>query len=93
MFVVTGIPRLGVSPKLLPSRVTFPTCRLTTLLKLFPRLPLFAGVIVTVADVLIVLVFFGTSNGRQGMLLLEIVIVSLVSASLRRRATHQIRAP
>jgi metal iron transporter len=46
--------------------------------RLFPRLPLFAGVLITAIDVLIVLMFFRSNNGRQGMLLFEIVIVSLV---------------
>jgi len=47
--------------------------------RLFPRLPLFAGVLITAADVLLVLVFFRSNSGRQGMLLFEIVIVALVS--------------
>jgi hypothetical protein len=47
--------------------------------RLFPRLPLFAGVLITAADVLIVLVFFNSDSGRRGMLFFEIVIVSLVS--------------
>ncbi|ORY29562.1 natural resistance-associated macrophage protein-domain-containing protein [Naematelia encephala] len=47
---------------------------------LFPRLPLYAGVLITAADVLIILVFFRSSTGRQGMLFFEIVIVSLVLA-------------
>ncbi|WVN90434.1 uncharacterized protein L203_105670 [Cryptococcus depauperatus CBS 7841] len=47
---------------------------------LFPKLPLFAGVLVTAADVLIVLLFFRSNSGRQGMMLFEIVIVSLVLA-------------
>ncbi|WVQ78677.1 hypothetical protein IAT38_000764 [Cryptococcus sp. DSM 104549] len=47
---------------------------------LFPKLPLFAGVLITAADVLIVLVFFRSDGGRQGMLFFEIVIVSLVLA-------------
>ncbi|WRT65463.1 uncharacterized protein IL334_002406 [Kwoniella shivajii] len=47
---------------------------------LFPKLPLFAGVLITAADVMIVLVFFRSDSGRQGMLLFEIVIVSLVLA-------------
>jgi metal iron transporter len=48
---------------------------------LFPKLPLFAGVLITAADVLIVLLFFKSDSGRQGMLFFEIVIVSLVSPS------------
>ncbi|KIR31302.1 metal iron transporter [Cryptococcus deuterogattii MMRL2647] len=44
---------------------------------LFPKLPLFAGVLITAVDVLIVLIFFRSSSGRQGMLLFEIIIVSL----------------
>lgn len=51
------------------------------LCRLFPRLPLFAGVLITAADILIVLIFFRSDNGRQGMLLFEIVIVSLVRRS------------
>lgn len=50
--------------------------------RLFPALPLFAGVLITAADVLIVLAFFNSSNGRQGMLFFEILIVSLVSPPL-----------
>lgn len=45
---------------------------------LFPRLPLYAGVLITAVDVLIVLAFFNSSKGRQGMLLFEILITSLV---------------
>ncbi|WWC69002.1 uncharacterized protein I206_102938 [Kwoniella pini CBS 10737] len=45
---------------------------------LFPKLPLFAGVLITAVDVMIVLVFFRSNSGRQGMLFFEIVIVSLV---------------
>ncbi|KAE8540828.1 hypothetical protein D1P53_003192 [Cryptococcus gattii VGV] len=47
---------------------------------LFPKLPLFAGVLITAVDVLIVLIFFRSSSGRQGMLLFEIIIVTLVLA-------------
>lgn len=47
---------------------------------LFPKLPLFAGVLITAADVMLVLVFFRSNSGRQGMLLFEIVIVALVLA-------------
>ncbi|OCF34616.1 metal iron transporter [Kwoniella heveanensis BCC8398] len=47
---------------------------------LFPNLPLFAGVLITAVDVMIVLVFFRSNKGRQGMLFFEIVIVSLVLA-------------
>ncbi|OCF58279.1 metal iron transporter [Kwoniella mangroviensis CBS 10435] len=47
---------------------------------LFPKLPLFAGVLITAVDVMIVLVFFRSNQGRQGMLFFEIVIVSLVLA-------------
>nr|XP_018264409.1 metal iron transporter [Kwoniella dejecticola CBS 10117]OBR86567.1 metal iron transporter [Kwoniella dejecticola CBS 10117] len=47
---------------------------------LFPKLPLFAGVLITAVDVMIVLVFFRSNSGRQGMLFFEIVIVSLVLA-------------
>lgn len=47
---------------------------------LFPKLPLFAGVLITAADVMLVLVFFRSDSGRQGMLLFEIVIVALVLA-------------
>ncbi|KAK8861356.1 hypothetical protein IAR55_002175 [Kwoniella newhampshirensis] len=47
---------------------------------LFPKLPIFAGVLITAADVMIVLVFFRSNSGRQGMLLFEIVIVALVLA-------------
>jgi len=54
---------------------------LTNLARLFPGLPLFAGVLITAADVLLVLVFFRSDSGRQGMLLFEIVIVALVSRS------------
>lgn len=50
-------------------------------LRLFPALPLFAGVLITAADVLIVLAFFNSSNGRQGMLFFEILIVSLVRSA------------
>lgn len=45
---------------------------------LFPRLPLFAGVLITAADVMLVLLFFRSNSGRQGMMLFEIVIVTLV---------------
>ncbi|BEI88013.1 uncharacterized protein CcaverHIS019_0107310 [Cutaneotrichosporon cavernicola] len=47
---------------------------------LFPKLPLFAGVLITAVDVMIVLIFFRSDSGRQGMLLFEIVIVTLVLA-------------
>ncbi|WVF66834.1 hypothetical protein IAT40_001576 [Kwoniella sp. CBS 6097] len=47
---------------------------------LFPKLPLFAGVLITAVDVMVVLVFFRSNKGRQGMLFFEIVIVSLVLA-------------
>ncbi|WWD16741.1 hypothetical protein CI109_101172 [Kwoniella shandongensis] len=47
---------------------------------LFPKLPIFAGVLITAADVMLVLVFFRSNSGRQGMLLFEIVIVALVLA-------------
>ncbi|WWC87494.1 uncharacterized protein L201_002384 [Kwoniella dendrophila CBS 6074] len=47
---------------------------------LFPKLPLFAGVLITAVDVMIVLVFFRSNGGRQGMLFFEIVIVFLVLA-------------
>ncbi|WWD08657.1 hypothetical protein V865_006770 [Kwoniella europaea PYCC6329] len=47
---------------------------------LFPKLPLFAGVLITAVDVMIVLVFFRSNSGRQGMLFFEIVIVALVLA-------------
>ena len=49
---------------------------------LFPRLPLYGGVLVTAADVLIVLAFFNSRTGRQGMMFFEILIVSLVSLGL-----------
>ncbi|TYJ58771.1 hypothetical protein B9479_000607 [Cryptococcus floricola] len=47
---------------------------------LFPKLPLFAGVIITAVDVLVVLLFFRSSSGRQGMMFFEFVIVALVLA-------------
>ncbi|WVQ73677.1 hypothetical protein IAR50_003257 [Cryptococcus sp. DSM 104548] len=47
---------------------------------LFPKLPLFAGVIITAVDVLVVLIFFRSSSGRQGMMFFEFVIVALVLA-------------
>ncbi|WOO78921.1 Manganese transporter pdt1 [Vanrija pseudolonga] len=47
---------------------------------LFPRLPLWAGVLITAVDVLVVLLFFRSNSGRQGMMFFEIVIVSLVLA-------------
>ncbi|KAL7419824.1 Manganese transporter smf1 [Cryptotrichosporon argae] len=47
---------------------------------LFPKLPLFAGVLITASDVLVILAFFRSESGRQGMLLFEIAIVSLVLA-------------
>jgi hypothetical protein len=46
--------------------------------RLFPSLPLWGGVLITAVDVLIVLAFFSSTKGRQGMLLFEILIVSLV---------------
>ena len=58
----------------MPSRIIELTPRL------FPRLPLWAGVLITASDVLIILIFFRTSNGRKGMLFFEMVIVSLVLA-------------
>ena len=53
---------------------------ITDVHRLFPSLPLYAGVLITAADSLIVLLFFGSNNGRRGMLFFEIVIVSLVLA-------------
>jgi metal iron transporter len=50
---------------------------------LFPKLPLYGGVLVTAVDVLIVLAFFNSSKGRQGMMLFEILIVSLVSLNMQ----------
>jgi len=50
--------------------------------RLFPALPLWAGVLVTAVDVLIVLAFFNSSKGRQGMMFFEILIVSLVSEGM-----------
>jgi metal iron transporter len=47
--------------------------------RLFPKLPLFAGVLITAADSLIILLFFRSDHGRQGMLFFEVVIVTLVS--------------
>ncbi|EIW69115.1 hypothetical protein TREMEDRAFT_31058 [Tremella mesenterica DSM 1558] len=47
---------------------------------LFPRLPLWAGVLITAFDVLIILIFFSSSSGRRGMLFFEILIVTLVLA-------------
>lgn len=47
-------------------------------MRLFPGLPLYAGVLITAADVLIILVFFRSNSGRRGMMLFEFVIVSLV---------------
>lgn len=47
---------------------------------LFPRLPLFAGVLITAADVMVVLLFFRSNSGRQGMMFFEFVIVALVLA-------------
>ncbi|KAL1410197.1 Manganese transporter smf1 [Vanrija albida] len=47
---------------------------------LFPRLPLWAGVLITAVDVLVVLLFFRSDSGRKGMMFFEIVIVSLVLA-------------
>jgi metal iron transporter len=54
--------------------------RLLTLARLFPSLPLWGGVLITAADVLIVLLFFNSSDGRKGMLFFEILIVTLVLA-------------
>ncbi|ORX36391.1 natural resistance-associated macrophage protein-domain-containing protein [Kockovaella imperatae] len=45
---------------------------------LFPKLPLYAGVLITASDTLLVLLFFKSDSGRQGMVFFEIVIVSLV---------------
>lgn len=60
------------------------TCRYkarqTSDVSLFPKLPLFAGVLITAADVMLVLVFFRSDSGRQGMVLFEVVIVLLVLA-------------
>lgn len=48
---------------------------------LFPRLPLWAGVLLTSADVLLVLAFFqGNQNTRKGMFGFELIIVALVLA-------------
>jgi hypothetical protein len=52
-------------------------CGLTK--RLFPKLPLFAGVLITAADSLIILLFFRSDHGRQGMVFFEVVIVTLVS--------------
>lgn len=46
---------------------------------MFPKLPLFAGVLITAADSLIILLFFRSDHGRQGMVFFEVVIVTLVS--------------
>lgn len=48
--------------------------------RLFPKLPLFAGVLITAADVMFVLLFFRSNSGRQGMFLFEMIIVALVLA-------------
>lgn len=50
--------------------------------RLFPALPLWAGVIITAADVLLVLAFINSGKGRRGMMFFEIVIVCLVSTVL-----------
>jgi NRAMP (natural resistance-associated macrophage protein)-like metal ion transporter len=48
---------------------------------LFPRMPLWAGVLLTSADVLLVLAFFqGNPTTRRGMLGFELIIVGLVFA-------------
>ncbi len=45
-------------------------------------IPLYAGVLITAADVLVVLVFFQRPDGgRKGMLAFEGLIVGLVSGS------------
>lgn len=49
--------------------------------RLFPRLPLFAGVLITATDVLVVLIFFNSNKGRQGMLFFEILIVTMVRSN------------
>ena len=47
--------------------------------RLFPKLPLFAGVLITAVDVLFVLVFFQhPESGRRGMMAFEGLIVCLV---------------
>jgi metal iron transporter len=56
---------------------------------LFPKLPLFAGVLITAADSLIILLFFRSDHGRQGMLFFEVVIVTLVSRVTALFATLQ----
>lgn len=49
--------------------------------RIFPKLPLYAGVLITIADTLFVLAFFQRPDrGRKGMLLFEIIIVALVLA-------------
>jgi Mn2+/Fe2+ NRAMP family transporter len=48
--------------------------------RLFPSLPIYAGVLITAADVLILLVFFSSDQGKKGMMMFEIVIVCLVRA-------------
>lgn len=47
---------------------------------LFPKLPIYAGVLITAADVLILLIFFSSDQGKKGMMMFEIVIVCLVLA-------------
>jgi hypothetical protein len=51
----------------------------STEFRLFPALPLYAGVPITSADSFVILLFFQASNGRHGMLFDEIVIISLVN--------------
>jgi metal iron transporter len=47
--------------------------------RLFPKLPLYAGVLITAVDVLFVLVFFQRPEaGRRGMMAFEGLIVGLV---------------
>jgi Mn2+/Fe2+ NRAMP family transporter len=52
--------------------------------RLFPKLPLYAGVLITAADVLIVLAFFRSDAGRRGMLFFELLIVTLVSIAAKK---------
>lgn len=47
---------------------------------LFPKLPLYAGVLITAADVMVVLVFFRSNKGRQGMMFFEFMLVAMVLA-------------
>lgn len=48
---------------------------------IFPSLPLWGGVLITSADVLLVLVFFqGNQNTRRSMMAFELIIVALVLA-------------